>query len=179
LEFDVPHLICAQRVSALKDTCWGGPSIANTVVNRIRELRLEKGRLGLIGVHADRGITLPMDHYLIFTKAMPQAELVNITRDVEDLAMVRSEEELSFNARGAEYTDYTMAHLIKAVVPGASETSLYGRVMTAAWESGGEHEFALLGSTSQTWPDMPYPWHIPSERVIEDGDIVLNELSVC
>ena len=143
-----PHLICAQRVSALKDTRWGGPSIAKTVVNRIRELGLDKGRLGLIGVHADRGITLPMDHYLIFKEEMPQAEMVNITRDVEDLGMVRSEEELTFYARGAEYTDYTMAELIKAVKPGASETQLYGRVMTAAWESGGEPEFALLGSTS-------------------------------
>ena len=71
-----------------------------------------------------------------------------------------------------------MAQLIKAVKPGASETQLYGRIMTAAWESGGEPEFALLGSTSQSSPDMPYPWHIPSARVIEDGDIVLNELSV-
>ena len=173
-----PHLICAQRVSALKDTRWGGPNIAQTVVNRIKELGLDKGRIGLVGVHADRNITLPMDHYLVFQEQMPQAEIVNITRDVEDLGMVRSEEELSFYARGAEYTDQTMAELIKAVKPGVSETQLYGRVMCAAWESGGEPDFALLGSTSMTSPDMPYPWHIPSERVIEDGDIVLNELSV-
>jgi Xaa-Pro aminopeptidase len=173
-----PHLICAQRVSALKDTRWGGPNIAQTVVNRIKDHGLEKGRIGLIGVHADRNITLPMDHYLVFKEQMPQAEIVNITRDVEDLGMERSAEELSFYARGAECTDYTMAQLIKAVKPGASETSLYARIMCAAWESGGEPEFALLGSTSMTSPDMPYPWHIPSERVIEEGDIVLNELSV-
>jgi Xaa-Pro dipeptidase len=25
---------------------------------------------------------------------------------------------------------------------------------------------------------MPYPWHIPSERVVQQGDIVLNEMSI-
>jgi Xaa-Pro aminopeptidase len=173
-----PHLICAQRISAIPDTRWGGPSIAGAVVDRIKEHGLASSRIGLVGVHSDRGITLPMDHYLIFKEEMPNAELVNITRDVEDLHSVKSDEELSFYARGAEYTDYTMAELIKAVKPGASETDLYARIMAAGYESGGKPEFALLGSTSMADPDMPYPWHIPSERVVQQGDIVLNEISV-
>ncbi len=173
-----PHLECARRISAIADTQWGGPSIAHTVAGKIKALGLAGGRIGLVGVHADRGITLPMDHYLIFKEEMPQAEFVNITRQVEDLTMVRSDEELSFFAKGAEYTDYTMAQLIKAVKPGASEVDLYGRIMVSAYECGGSPDFALLGSTSQQNPDMPYPWHVPSERVVQPGDIVLNEISV-
>jgi Xaa-Pro aminopeptidase len=173
-----PHLICAQRISAIPDTRWGGPSMSLTVAERVKELGLAGGRIGLVGVHSDRGITLPMDHYLIFREEMPKAELVNITREVEDLQLVKSEEELSFFAKGAAYTDYTMAELIKAVKPGVSEVDLYGRIMIAAHECGGSPDFALLGSTSMAEPDMPYPWHIPSERVVQTGDIVLNEISV-
>ena len=173
-----PHLICAQRISAIADTRWGGASLSNTVAERVKELGLAGGRIGLVGVHSDRGITLPMDHYLIFKEEMPNAELVNITRDIEDLQLVKSDEELSFFARGAAYTDYTMAALIKAVKPGVSEVDLYGRIMIAAHECGGSPDFALLGSTSMAEPDMPYPWHIPSERVVQTGDIVLNEISV-
>ena len=173
-----PHLICARRISAIPDTQWGGANLALTIAKKIKELGCAGGRLGLVGIHADRGVTLPMDHYLIFKDEMPQAELVNITRDVEELQMTKSEEELSFYARGAEYTDYAMAQLIKAVKPGASEVDLYGRIMMAAYECGGSPDFALLGTTSQQSPDMPYPWHIPSERVVQQGDIVLNEISV-
>jgi Xaa-Pro aminopeptidase len=173
-----PHLPAAQKISAILDTRWGGASVAHTLVEQIKAWGLADGRLGLVGVHASRGITLPMDHYLIFKAEMPEAELVNITREVEDLQLVKSEEELSFFARGAAYTDYTMAELIKAVKPGASEVDLFGRIMIAAHESGGMPDFALLGSSSMQAPDMPYPWHVPSERVIQEGDIVLNELSV-
>jgi Xaa-Pro aminopeptidase len=50
--------------------------------------------------------------------------------------------------------------------------------MIAAHECGGSPDFALLGSTPMADPDMPYPWHIPSERIVQTGDIVLNEISV-
>lgn len=173
-----PHLPAAQRISAIPDTRWGGPSVPHTLAEQIKAWGLADGRLGLVGVHASRGITLPMDHYLIFKEEMPEAELVNITRQVEDLQMVKSEEELSFFAKGAAFTDYTMAELIKAVKPGVSEVDLFGTIMIAAHASGGMPDFALLGSSSMHAPDMPYPWHVPSERVIQEGDIVLNEISV-
>jgi Xaa-Pro dipeptidase len=173
-----PHLLGAQRMSALPNTQWGGASIAHTVARRIKDLGLERGRLGMVGVHSRRGITLPMDHYLIWKDELPQTEFVNITREVEDLQFAKSDEELEFYRRGAEYTDYTMAGLINAVMPGASEINLFGRIVGAAYECGGQLDFALLGSTSMAAPDMPYPWHVPSQRVIQAGDVILNEISV-
>jgi len=173
-----PHLIAAQRMSIIPDTRWGGPSIADAVATRIEELGLAKGRLGLIGVHAARGITLPMDHYLIWQERLPNAELVNITRDLENIRLIKSEEEIAFFAQGAALTDHTMAELIKAIKPGVDEINLYGRMQTAAFEVGGEFDFALLGSTSMSDPHMPYPWHVPTTRKIEPGDVVLNEISV-
>ncbi len=174
-----PHLLGAQRMSALPDTRWGGPNIARTVAHRIKELGLASSRIGLVGVHSRRGITLPMDHYLIWRDELPNVEFVNITRDIENLQLLKSEQELSFYRRGAACTDYTMAQLIQAVQPGVSEVNLFGRISTAAYESGGHQlDLALLGSTSMTNPDMPYPWHVPTERRIDVGDVVLNELSV-
>ncbi len=173
-----PHLLGAQRMSAISYTQWGGPSIAHTVARRIKDLGLQHSRIGMVGVHSRRGITLPMDHYLIWKDELPEAELVNITREVEDLQFAKSDEEIAFYGRGAEYTDYTMAALIKATTPGASEINLFGRIVGAAYECGGQLDFALLGSTSMANPDMPYPWHVPSERVIQSGDVVLNEISV-
>ena len=174
-----PHLHAAKRMSAIADTRWGGESIGHAVAARIKELGLQGGRIGLAGVHSRRGITLPMDHYLIWRDELPQVEFVNITRDVEDLEQVKSVEELSFYHRGAGYTDYAMAALIKAVRPGVSEVSLYGRILSAAYECGGDSlDVVLIGSTSMDHPDMPYPRHVPSGRVVEPGDVVLNEISV-
>jgi Xaa-Pro dipeptidase len=174
-----PHLHAARRMSAIADTRWGGASIAHTVATHIRDLGLDRGRLGLVGVHSRRGITLPMDHYLIWREELPHVEFVNITRDVEGLQQVKSEEELAFYRRGAECTDYAMAALIGAVRPGATEVGLYGRILAAAYEGGGDAlDVVLLGSTSMRDPDMPYPRHVPSHRTIEPGDVVLNEISV-
>ncbi|HEU5300137.1 MAG TPA: M24 family metallopeptidase [bacterium] len=174
-----PHLHAARRMSAIPDTEWGGGSIGHTVARHIQSLGLQRARLGLVGVHSRRGITLPMDHYLIWRDELPQAELVNITGDVEELQQVKSAEELAFYRRGAEYTDYAMAELIKAVRPGAAEVGLYGRIISAAYECGGDAlDVLLLGSTSMQDPDMPYPRHVPSQRVIRSGDVVLNEISV-
>jgi len=173
-----PHLIAAQRMSVIPDTRWGGQSIAHAVAARIKELGLAKSRLGLIGVHAARGLTLPMDHYLIWQEELPNVELVNITREFEDMRLIKSDEEIAFYERGAELTDCTMAELIKAIKPGVDEKALYGRILTAAHEVGGEFDFALLGSTPMADPNMPYPWHVPTERRIEPGDVILNEISV-
>ncbi len=174
-----PHLHAAKRMSALEDTRWGGASIGHSVASRIKELGLERARIGLVGVHWKRGITLPMDHYLIWRDELPHVELVNITGEFENLVQAKSEEELAFYQRGAEYTDYAMAELIKAVRPGASEVSLYGRIFSAAYECGGDSlDVVLIGSTSMHHPDMPYPRHVPSQRIVQVGDVVLNEISV-
>ncbi len=174
-----PHLHAARRMSAIADTQWGGASIAHTVARHIRALGLAAGRLGLVGVHSRRGITLPMDHYLIWREELPRAEFVNITRDVENLQQVKSEEELAFYRRGAAYTDYAMAELIKAIRPGVTEVALYGRILSAAYECGGDAlDVVLIGSTAQDAPDMPYPRHVPSQRALQPGDVVLNEISV-
>ncbi|HET8678763.1 MAG TPA: aminopeptidase P family N-terminal domain-containing protein, partial [bacterium] len=148
-----PHLHAAKRMSALTDTRWGGASIGHAVAQRIKELGLDRGRIGMVGVHSRRGITLPMDHYFIWKEEVPHAELVNITQDVENLAQVKSPEELSFYERGARFTDYAMAELIKAVRPGATEVALYGRIFAAAYESGGDSlDVVLIGSTSMANP---------------------------
>jgi Xaa-Pro aminopeptidase len=176
--FLYPHLIAAQRMSCIADTQWGGASIAHTVARHLEEQGLGASRVGLVGVHHGQGITLPMDHYLIWRDELPDLELVDITQDVERLAVVRSPEELTFYQQGAEYTDGTMEGLIRATKAGASEVSLYGRMVVAAYEQGGEVDLALLGSTAMAQPDMAYPRHTPSERVLGRGDVLLNEISV-
>src|SRR5579883_2165245 len=143
-----PHLHAARRMSAIADTRWGGASIAHTVATHIRDLGLDRGRLGLVGVHSRRGITLPMDHYLIWREELPHVAFVTIPPDVEGR-------------------------------PGATEVGLYGRILAAGYEGGGDAlDVVLLGSTSMRDPDMPYPRHVPSHRTIEPGDVVLNEISV-
>jgi len=78
-----------------------------------------------------------------------------------------------------EVNVFAPAALIKAVRPGVSEVSLYGRILSAAYECGGDSlDVVLIGSTSMDHPDMPYPRHVPSGRVVEPGDVVLNEISV-
>lgn len=172
------HYPCAKMMSGIEDVRLVGQVPAAAVVETIRALGLDKARIGLVGVHHTRSVTLPMDHYEVFRREMPQATFEVATDMVAELQQVKSKEELEAYRKGVEYTDASMAALVAACRPGASEMDLYGELMAAGYRAGGEPEFALLGSTPMSDPVMPYPWHHPSLRELRKGDVVLNEISV-
>lgn len=172
------HYPCARMMSGIQDVRLVGQAPAAAVVKHIREIGMGKARIGLVGVHHTRSVTLPMDHYEVFRRELPDATFEVVTDMVAALQQVKSEEELEAYGKGAAYTDASMAALVAACKPGVSEMELYGELMSAGYRAGGEPDFALLGSTPMSDPVMPYPWHHPSLRRLRKGDIVLNEISI-
>jgi Xaa-Pro aminopeptidase len=171
-----PHTIYARLKSVFPDTRWGGPKIAETVVGRLRELGIVRGRVGLVGVDTLRTGTVPYVHYLTFREQLPGVELVDVTSRVEELRSVKSPEELQFLRRGAAITDRLMERLVEAVRPGVTDFEVYGEVWAEAYRHGGEPNFLLLASTSMQNPSVPYPYPHPVHRRLEAGDLVLSEL---
>lgn len=174
-----PHLLNTQRMTSIADVRGGGSAPAGPVMDRIEELGLGKSSIGIVGVHSGRTVDLPHGHFEHFRQGMPEAEFKFLTREFEnELLWVKSPTELKFYERGAACTDASMAALIAGVRPGVTEVELYGDLMAGGYKAGGMVEFALLGSTPMSDPEMPYPWHVPSHRKVGPGDIIQNEISV-
>ncbi|NPV71877.1 MAG: aminopeptidase P family protein [Firmicutes bacterium] len=171
-----PHLLYAKKVSVIRTTEWGGPSIAETVVKRVKELGLGEARIGLVGIDSRRTVNFPQSHYEVFCRELPGAKFEDATTLVEKIRSVKSAEEISFVEKGAKITDSCMKALVDAVRPGVTDFELYAVINETAYRLGGAPNFTLFASTSMLDPNMPYPWPQPSKRTVKKQDLISNEL---
>jgi Xaa-Pro aminopeptidase len=166
----------AVSMSVLEDVRFGGHSMPEAVVQRLKELHMERGKIGISGGDMRLCSSIPYDHYVTFKKNLPNAELHETTDLIQNLRRVPSQEEIKWYEKGAELTDYAMSCLVDAIRPGAKDYELYGAIHRH-YDRGGLPMFALVGSTSMSDPRMPYPWFYPSTRTLQKGDVVLTEIS--
>src|SRR6201998_1344474 len=65
------------------------------MVERIRELKLERGRIGLMEIDPRHKDYLPVNQYNVLRENLPEAELVFTQGFLHDLLVIHSEEELA------------------------------------------------------------------------------------
>lgn len=174
-----PAMQTAKSISVIKDTEWGGVSIADSVCDKIKKLGLETGNIGIVGIDSWRKISIPVEHYKILERRLPQARLTIASEIFDEIRLIKSLEEIEFLEKGAELTDVAIEALVKAVKPGVTEHDLRAAAAFAYLRLGGSLTIQLLGSTSMKNPD-PRAIHgtYPSNRKIKSGDIITTEISV-
>ena len=171
-----PHLLPAKAHSVLRDTRWGGPAIARSVVERLRECTRPGDRVGIVGLDSNRTVSIPASHYLVITEELRDRRFIEVTVEFEDLRRVKSPEEIEMVRKGAYITERCMDRLLEVAKPGVSERLVYAEVMAEAYRQGGEPNFLLLASTPMDHPQVPYPHPWPSDRILQERDLILNEL---
>ena len=67
---------------------------ADIMVERIRELKLERGRIGLMEIDPRHGDYLPVNQYNVLRENLPDAELVFTKGFLHELLSIHSAEEL-------------------------------------------------------------------------------------
>jgi len=174
------HLTNARAVSVIKDMRprsgqRGRLNMGHALVERIKEARLESGKIGIVGYSLHPW--LPYEIMLVMKAELPNVEFKNVTPAYDAIQTVHSLEEVKFMEKGAKFTDLAAAGMVSAMKPGMTEAEVYGHTHTASLMRGGEFDFSLIGSTSMAHPVLPYPFPIPSRRRIKAGDIVSTEIS--
>jgi len=147
------------------------------VENRIRELGLEKGMIGLVGL---RGILLgslpfgPLDYWY---KAFGSASFVDATDLLGQVRLVKSKEEITWFRKGAALTDMAFEALEKKGKAGMTDFQLAGIIANSYMSKGGGPKLIFIGSTSMSRPHLIFPCQFPSHRRVRKRDIILTELS--
>ncbi len=172
-----PHVPHAQRISTVDDTRWGGWDEPATIAGRIRELGGERWHIGLVGPSSFWRVSMPYEHHQAITAALPQATFSPATRLMDQIRLIKSPEEIAVLERAAAYTDMAVEALVKAVRPGVYDYELVAELRYAYEKQGGLFSFELLGSTPMAHPEMPYPWKYPLYRAVQQGDILVTEIS--
>jgi len=171
------HVPNARQVSDIPVIEWGGYNPARTAADRLRQAGMTRGRLGLVGVNAKFGMGMPYQHYHILREALPELELVEMTAAYAKLRVVKSDEEIAWLRKAAEFTDGTIYALRDQIRPGMTDYSLLSIIEHSYRARGGQPHIAFLRSMAMDDPNGCLPSQNPSDRVIQKGDVIITEIS--
>jgi Xaa-Pro aminopeptidase len=150
---------------------------ADIMVERIRELKLERGRIGLMEVDPRHSDYMPVNQYNVLRENLPGAELVFTSGFLHELLSVHSGEELDCVRKAGVLCERAMEAMVARAAPGVKEYELRAAAGAAILEGGGDIDFLIIGSTPMANPAMIFGNPRPSSRVLKKGDIINMELA--
>lgn len=164
------HVPYARRRARVPDVRWAGPPDLSTIVEHVRDRDLGAARIGLIGA-------LPWQQQAALRSGLRQAELPDMTAQLQRLRVIKSEEELNFLRRGAELSDLAMKALEREARPGITEYALAAIVEGAYLPLGGHTHIHYMATTPMRNPSVCVPAQTQSDRVLQAGDVLITEIS--
>src|SRR3954449_9640828 len=154
-----------------------GGQFAAVMVDRIRELKLERGRIGLLEIDPRHKDYLPVNQFNVLRESLSDAELVFTQGWMHELLSVHSDEELDCIRRAGKLCEDAMNAMVARARPGFTEYQLRAAAGAAILEGGGDIDFLIIGSTPMDNPAQVFGNPRPSGRVLKKGDIVNMELA--
>jgi Xaa-Pro aminopeptidase len=149
---------------------------AHSVMERVNELGLAKGRIGMDGLAGplDPDGWLPHSVFTKLQELAPQAEFINLDDMMEMMRTVKSEEELQVLARAARLGDLMLTTCRDIARPGVKESEVYGGMMEAMLGNGGEEPTLFLWNCDAL--PYPHPFRMPTVRPMTRGDLIICEI---
>lgn len=153
----------------------GALNTSKLLVERIKELGLERGRIGII--NPAPFISIHHDHHKALTEAYPHAEFVEYSDEWWMMRLVLSQEELVCLEEAGRIGDAAVTAVMEQLRPGMKEKDLFAIIWSTFAKEGGEIPcMVLAGSESMFHPTTSFQRPRAIERNIAVGDELLLEL---
>ena len=148
------------------------------IVERLRELRVDTGRIGITGLGETQGTRTPEGTILYGTwktirEAFPRAELVDATAILTDVRYIKSAEEIDALTKSMEIIELAYEAEIEAARPGVKDWEVWAATLGALMRNGSEMPVHC------NWVSGRNPVRTltrPSMRILERGDLIINEV---
>jgi Xaa-Pro dipeptidase len=125
----------------IEDIRSSGRAFGDGLITRLKEMRLYKARIGIAGWrHVPRfedGLVAQPFHAKLVAE-FPGAELVDATRLLDEARYIKSAEEIEFLRRSTALAEAAIAAMHRTARPGVAECAVYGAMLAAMIERGGE-----------------------------------------
>jgi Xaa-Pro aminopeptidase len=167
------HQPCARAQSIIEDVRWYGPAPLPTITDELRKRGLAKSRIGLVSMRS-----IAYGHVTELHRQFPEAEFVEFGPQFSRIRRVRSEEELVYLRKSGYLTDLACEALENNLRPGLNEQEVLAIVYDAYIKQGGDPGIHFIATTNMDNPDRFVPWQRQTSRVIENGSVVITELTV-
>ena len=168
-----------ETAAALSDVRGSrGGHYAEVMADRIVELGLDRGRIGLLEIDPRHKDYLPVNQYETLKRRLPDAELV-FTHGFHPRAALgaqRGGARLRAQVAG-KLCENAMNAMVARAKPGVTEYELRAAAGAAILEGGGDIDFLIIGSTPMANPALVFGNPRPSGRKLAKGDIINMELA--
>jgi Xaa-Pro dipeptidase len=150
---------------------WGEP-----VIERMKELQLDRGRIGISGLsgllRAPEGIVVAGILEKV-RRAFPAARFDNATELLQEARAVKGAEETAWIERAAEILDRVVAAVLAKAKPGVMETEMVATIWHTIIANGGDYpSMTHWGAGS----GVPWACRIAPHRALQAGDMINTEL---
>ncbi len=148
------------------------------IVERLREINVERGRIGITGLGEVEGTRTPEGTILYGTwkqirEAFPHVELVDATPVLTEVRYVKSQEEIEVLTKSMEIVELGYQAEIAAAKVGVKDWEVWAATQCALMRNGSEMPVHC------NWVSGKNPKRTltrPSMRVLERGDLIINEI---
>jgi Xaa-Pro aminopeptidase len=149
---------------------------ADTVAQRVQELGMAGGRIGMDGLSGplDPDGWLPHSVFLRLREALPNAELTSLDDMLEKVRTIKSAEEIESLERAAHLGDLMLEACRDIARPGVRECEVYGRMVEVMLSNGGEQPTLFLWACDPH--PYPHPFRVPTTRRLERNDVIICEI---
>jgi Xaa-Pro aminopeptidase len=148
---------------------------SGVIVDRINELGLGKGRIGIITPAPY--IDISHDHHQALVEAFPNAEFPRFSDEFWMKRIVMSAEELACIDEAGRIGDAAVSAIMERLKPGMREIDLFNIIYDVFSAEGAEIPCMVLAASENMFhPDSAFQRPRPIDRMIEKGDVLLLEL---
>jgi len=154
-----------------------GGKFAEVIADLLRERGLEGSRIGIAEADWQFHEYVPVNHVEALEKLLSQATIELVPNFFHELVYLKSEEEQAFVAKAGELCVKALHAIRDRAQPGVTEYQLMASSAKAVLQEDGQVDFLIIGSTSMANPSQVFGNPRPSHRVLQEGDIIMNELA--
>ena len=148
------------------------------IVERLKELNIERGRIGITGLGEVEGTRTPEGTilhgtYLKIRDAFPNAQLVDATPILTEVRYIKSAEEVEVLTKSMAIVELAYQAEIEAARPGVRDWDVWAATQYALMRNGSEmpvHCNWISGKNVRRTLTRP------SMRLLEIGDLIINEI---
>ena len=172
------HIEAVRRMVSIDDVRGGdGGHFGRVVATRLRELGLERGRVGITAADRNGPEYMGVAAYQELVENLPDAEFTFCPDLFHELTYRKSPEELAAMAKAGELAIAAQEAVRRTAAPGRREYELAAAATEAILAGGGRVFLMMIGSTSTADPQIVFPNPNPSWRTLGEGDMILTEIS--
>lgn len=177
---DQPTLFTFQGhpIPWIKDGRTGHPKYAKAISQRLRELRLERGKIGVVGISGyESELGFPYVTYNLLMQSFPDARFSDATDIIEEARVIKSPAEIKCLETGAEIGMKVIQAIIDTARPGVKESVVRAKMMDTMFLEGCEPFSMVLFHVGKELVHGAQGGFFtpPKPKVLEKGDIIHTE----